>query len=189
MLRAERQIVGAFPRRAGLVALLALAADQAVKEAVRGHLATCAASSVPACPHWMLPSSLALIRLEGDGGLPGLLTGPLASMLLPILGLLLVVLYARRLRSQGWTGALALGLQAGGALSNLLDRLIAGMTLDYLPLGGGAFNLADVALMVGMLLAVGVLTRAPAGGVLTPSHPPATAWRSRQGDVLESPFR
>jgi lipoprotein signal peptidase len=162
-----------FPGRAGLVALLALAADQVVKWAVRGHVAVCATGSVPACPRWALPSGLAVIRLQGDGGLPSLLAGPLAALLLPMLGLLLVVLSARPLRTRGGMGALTLGLQAGGALSNLLDRLVAGATLDYLPLGPGAFNLADVALLVGMLLALVALLGPPVttGAAAPPVRP------------------
>ncbi|HLG51275.1 MAG TPA: signal peptidase II, partial [Chloroflexota bacterium] len=79
------------------------------------------------------------------------------STLVALLGLLLVPLYARWLRHTGRLGALAVGLQVGGALSNLADRVVAGTSLDYLPVGTVVFNLADVALVLGMVLAVGLL--------------------------------
>jgi hypothetical protein len=50
---------------------------------------------------------------------------------------------------------------AGGALSNLVDRLVFGASLDYLPAGHIVFNLADVALLGGMVLAMGLLVQRP----------------------------
>jgi signal peptidase II len=51
------------------------------------------------------------------------------------------------------------GLILGGALGNLLDRTRAGSVLDFiqLPLGWPPFNLADAAIVAGVLLLVLVL--------------------------------
>jgi signal peptidase II len=49
---------------------------------------------------------------------------------------------------------LATGLLLGGALGNLLDRIHTGSVLDFLqlPLGWPPFNLADVAIVLGVAL-------------------------------------
>ena len=56
--------------------------------------------------------------------------------------------------------SLALGLVAGGALGNLVDRLRLGEVIDFLDIGVGdryrwpTFNLADAAVTIGVLLLV-----------------------------------
>lgn len=47
--------------------------------------------------------------------------------------------------------ALALGLFIGGALGNLLDRLLREGVTDYLNIFTGSFNLADAAIIIGLL--------------------------------------
>ena len=56
------------------------------------------------------------------------------------------------------------GMLLGGALGNIIDRLRAGSVTDFvkLPLGWPPFNLADVAITLGVLALVLVLER-PAG--------------------------
>ena len=53
---------------------------------------------------------------------------------------------------------LAIGLQLGGALGNLLDRILYGSVVDFLDVGWWPiFNLADSSIVVGMAILVGVL--------------------------------
>ncbi|HAS09045.1 MAG TPA: lipoprotein signal peptidase, partial [Acidimicrobiaceae bacterium] len=57
------------------------------------------------------------------------------------------------------------GLLLGGAVANLVDRLIGGTVVDFLDLGWWpSFNLADVALVVGCGLLVVDSLREPATG-------------------------
>ena len=73
-------------------------------------------------------------------------------------GLLLVALAVAAVRAQ-WSGASEIGLAlfvAGGA-SNLVDRLVRGTVVDFLNLGigpvrTGIFNVADVAILLGIAL-------------------------------------
>ncbi len=56
-----------------------------------------------------------------------------------------------------WRGGTRLvvpiGLTTGGATANLLDRLLGGGVLDWIDGGfGGVFNLADVAIVIGLAL-------------------------------------
>lgn len=77
---------------------------------------------------------------------------------------LVILITARRLRSRGW--ALALGLVLGGALGNLVDRLLRapspgkGHVVDWISVFGPngerypIFNLADSAVCVGAVIIV-----------------------------------
>ena len=53
---------------------------------------------------------------------------------------------------------LAIGLQMGGALGNLVDRLHAGTVVDFIDVAWWpVFNLADSSIVVGMFILVGIL--------------------------------
>ena len=61
----------------------------------------------------------------------------------------------------GWTGLAAVGtcLYLAGGMSNLADRVIRGSVIDFLniglgPIRTGIFNVADVAIMLGVSLIV-----------------------------------
>ena len=54
--------------------------------------------------------------------------------------------------------ALAIGLQLGGAMGNLIDRLRVGAVVDFLDVGRWPiFNLADSSIVVGMAILMGFL--------------------------------
>ena len=58
----------------------------------------------------------------------------------------------------------AIGLQLGGALGNLIDRLRTGAVVDFIDVGAWPiFNLADSSIVVGMALLVGILLLGDAG--------------------------
>jgi signal peptidase II len=79
-------------------------------------------------------------------------------------GIALVVAYGTRGALPGWILALVIG----GAFSNLLDRLLLGAVRDFLAIADIVVNLADLAVVAGVL-GYG-LTRLP--------RPPATGPRS-----------
>jgi signal peptidase II len=55
---------------------------------------------------------------------------------------------------------IAAGLLAGGALGNLIDRLVAGEVTDYIAVGSWPpFNLADIAITAGVVLMVLIYLR------------------------------
>jgi signal peptidase II len=82
-------------------------------------------------------------------------------MALVIVGVL--ILYARRLRSDQWLMCVALGLMLGGAIGNLIDRIRLGHVIDFIDVGVGTTrwytsNLSDVSLVLGvMLLGIAIL--------------------------------
>lgn len=150
-------------RRGAVVAAVTLLADQGVKEVARQQLALCTAPPLAACDRLGAVGPLAFVRLENAGSVAGFGQGLWLWLLVAVLGLLLIPIYSRRLRAVGWAAA-AVGLQTGGAASNLLDRLSTGGVVDVIDLWPIPliFNTADVAIVTGALLASVALLRTPA---------------------------
>jgi signal peptidase II len=99
----------------------------------------------------------------------GLASGGGAALIAVTVGALALVL-ALFARNPGRPGMwVAVGLLAGGALGNLVDRLRAGAVTDYIDvrlLSWPPFNLADISITAGVLLLALIYLRepAPAGG-------------------------
>lgn len=130
---------------AGALAALVLGADQAAKAAVESHLVLGEQVEV------LGPLELTLSHNRGVAfGLAGGAGLGLIAVTLAALGLI-VYLFARDPGRRGmW---LATGLVAGGALGNLVDRVLAGEVTDYIAVGSWPpFNLADVAITCGVAL-------------------------------------
>lgn len=131
---------------AGLCALV-LAADQAAKAAIEAHLVVGQRVEV------LGPLELTLAHNSGVAF--GLAGGAGVGLVLVTLVALAVVayLFARNPTRRGmW---IAVGLVAGGALGNLVDRIRADHVTDFIHVGSWpAFNLADVAISAGVILLV-----------------------------------
>lgn len=137
-----------------LVSGLVLALDQAVKWRVVSELAF-GESWEP------IPAISALIRITrslNTGAAFGMFSS--ASDLFLILAVVTVVVFIisyPRLPSTAWLSRMSIGLIAGGALSNALDRIRFDHVIDYVEvrLGPGfsnISNLADHAITLGVLL-------------------------------------
>jgi len=64
---------------------------------------------------------------------------------------LAIVLYYRYLPTGSWLVRLSLGLQLGGAIGNLLDRVRYGHVVDFIDIGfWPIFNVADMAIVTGV---------------------------------------
>ena len=114
---------------------------------------------------WALPPGTAWDPIPGaeawfsvrqsvnSGAAFGLFPGAGAVFVFVAAAVLLVVFGLYLTRSpMAWPVALALGLIAGGAAGNLLDRLRFDTVVDFLRIGPlPAFNLADVCLLLGAL--------------------------------------
>jgi signal peptidase II len=147
-----------FIRNAAAIALLVIIVDQAVKYAVRQALLPCGGPPVSACEQIALPGPLRLLRLENAGSSLGFLQGMSVWTFVAMLGLVLLPLYGKSIAAAGTLAAAALGLQAGGAMSNLADRALFGSVTDFIDIGIDiAFNPADIALLCGMALAMRAL--------------------------------
>lgn len=86
---------------------------------------------------------------------------------------LAIVLYYRYLPAGEWLVRLSLGLQMGGAIGNLLDRLRYGYVVDFIDIGfWPIFNLADVSIVTGVAILAYCLWRedqVPSRPALTPA--------------------
>jgi signal peptidase II len=66
---------------------------------------------------------------------------------------LAIVFYYRHLPTEGWLIRLSLGLQLGGAVGNLLDRLRYGHVVDFIDIGfWPIFNVADASIVTGVAI-------------------------------------
>ena len=100
-----------------------------------------------------------IVHTENTGAAMGLL--PERTTLLSILSVFAVfaiLYYYRQIASSSPLVATTLGMQLGGAFSNLVDRVGQGYVVDWIDVGipGGwrfwAFNVADSSIVVGIVL-------------------------------------
>jgi signal peptidase II len=84
--------------------------------------------------------------------------------LIAVVVIIVILYYSRYLPENHWWMRLALGLQLGGAVGNLIDRLVFGTVTDFISIFTFAiFNLADASISVGVaILAVLMLVEARA---------------------------
>lgn len=82
----------------------------------------------------------------------------LVFTILAIIVSIVIFVYYPRIPRRDWPLRLALSLQLGGAIGNLIDRLSIGHVTDFISLGNFAvFNIADASISVGVaVLVVGV---------------------------------
>ena len=132
---------------AGAVCALVLAADQAAKAAIEAHIVIGEYVEVLGPLELTLSHNTGVaFGLAGGAGVKLVLVTALA---LAVIG----YLFARNpLRPGMWV---AVGLLAGGALGNLVDRLRHDAVTDFIAVGSWPpFNLADVSITLGVVLLV-----------------------------------
>ncbi len=136
--------------------------DQFTKRLAEDRLGRSAERSVP-LP--VVGDYLRLTYVENRGAAFGLLQDQTAFFV--FVGVLVVGVIAasyRYLPRSGFRLHLALGLQLGGAIGNLIDRIRQGYVVDFVDFGYHSnwwpvFNVADSAIVVGVaLLALNALT-------------------------------
>jgi signal peptidase II len=161
-----------FPLRGLLflgLAVLVVVSDQITKRLAEDHLRD--QRSVP-----VVDDILRLTYVQNRGAAFGLLQDQTTFFVL--VGVLVIGVIAasyRYLPRSGFLLHLALGLQLGGAIGNLIDRVRQGYVVDFVDFGYRAnwwpvFNVADSAIVVGVaLLALNALSPTPAAD--QPSSP------------------
>lgn len=147
------------PRRVILVAAVAVAVfvlDRVTKIAVESNLAV--GRSVDVVGEWVRIS-----HVTNSGAAFGLLPERTTFLsILSVVAVFAIVYYYRRLAADSPLIAGTLGMQLGGAIGNLVDRVGQGYVVDFVDVGipGGvrfwSFNVADSSIVVG-IIAVTVL--------------------------------
>lgn len=131
-------------RLAGAAAALVVAADQALKQVVVGSLQRGESRDV------FFGIDLTYVRNEGVA-FGALGDGGALVIVLTSAALLLLTLYFAFNACRPWLW-LPAGAIVGGALGNLADRAREGAVIDYVdPVLWPAFNLADAAIVIGIL--------------------------------------
>ena len=136
--------------RAVAVMVLVVVADRITKHLVRTHIQPGHSVHVFSWLH--------LVHDQNNGVAFGFLSGGGALVVIVTAAVALVLLvYFLRSPGRPWLW-LSTGLLVGGAIGNLLDRLISGSVTDFIKLPHWpAFNVSDIAITVGVISLVLVL--------------------------------
>ena len=147
------------PRRIALVAAVAgvvFVLDRITKIAVETNLEV--GRSVDVIGEWVRIS-----HVTNSGAAFGLLPERTTFLsILSVVAVFAIVYYYRRLAANSLLVSATLGMQLGGAIGNLVDRVGQGYVVDFVDVGipGGvrfwSFNVADSSIVVG-IIAVTVL--------------------------------
>ena len=142
----NRKVIRVLPLL--LVSLLVIGADQLSKYLVRANMEL--GQSIP---------SEGIVRLTyttNTGGAFGLFANQTFLLsVTAVVGIAVLVLYLRYLPLGSTLLRLGLGLDLGGAVGNLIDRVRLGEVTDFIDVGfWPVFNLADSAIVVGTFLIV-----------------------------------
>lgn len=137
------------------IAGLIIALDQWTKYLVRSSLALQETWSPWA---WLAPYAR-IVNWKNTGAAFGILQDfNTVFAILAVVVSLAIIYYFPKVGREEWPLRVALSMQMGGALGNLIDRLTQGFVTDFVSLGSFAvFNVADASISVGVaVLVVGV---------------------------------
>jgi signal peptidase II len=135
----------------GLLAISAtLALDQLSKWVVLRELGPDGSRDVVE----IIPGVLRFIFVRNTGSAFGLFQGGAEWLkIVAVIAVILLAIYYVRQASKDWVLALALGLQVGGALGNIIDRFRHGYVVDWIDVSRWpTFNIADSGITVGVIL-------------------------------------
>jgi signal peptidase II len=133
-----------------LLAALVVLADQYSKHVVRTTLPVNATwNPLP----WLAPFAR-ILYIQNTGAAFGLFKeAGLFFTVVAVIVSVIIVVYTQRLPAGHWWMRIALGMQLGGALGNLVDRLIFRTVTDFISVGNFAiFNVADASISLGVVL-------------------------------------
>lgn len=106
---------------------------------------------------------LRIVHAQNTGAAFGLLPDRTTLLsVLSVLAVLAIVYYYRQIASGSTLVSATLGMQLGGAVGNLFERITQGYVVDFIDVGIGdirfwAFNLADSSIVVGIILVTATL--------------------------------
>ncbi len=138
------------------ITIIIIILDQWTKSLVRTHIAVNYGVWSP-WP-WLTPYAR-IINITNTGAAFGIFQGfGNIFTLLAIVVVLAITYYFPKVPREDWPLRVARGLQLGGALGNLIDRLYQGHVTDFVSLGRFAvFNVADASISTGVaVLLIGV---------------------------------
>jgi signal peptidase II len=143
-----------------VIAAIIVFLDQWTKGLVRANLPF-GATWLPETMQWLSPYAR-IVHWYNTGAAFGMFKD--ASMILTVLAFVVIaaiLFYYPQVQSDDWSLRLALSMQLGGALGNLIDRLTIGHVTDFVSVGRfPVFNVADASITIGaVILFLGVWIR------------------------------
>jgi len=143
-----------------LIALVIVALDQWTKSLVRANIPE-GTSWLPDSWLWLSPYAR-FVNWYNTGAAFGMFKD--GSMVFTVLAFIVIgaiLFYYPKVESDDWSLRLALSMQLGGAMGNLIDRLTIGHVTDFISVGTfPVFNIADASISVGaVVLFLGVWLR------------------------------
>jgi len=141
-----------------VVAGIVIVLDQWTKELIRANIAP-GEMWLPDGLDWLMPYAR-LINWHNSGAAFGSFQGfGIVFTILAFIVAGLIIYYYPRVDAEDWWLRLAMGMQMGGALGNVVDRLLhQGEVTDFISVGTfPVFNVADSSISVGVaILLLGV---------------------------------
>ncbi len=165
-----------------IVAVTAVVLDQVTKAVVRATMVRPGAS-VP-----VLDGFVRLTYTLNPGAAFGMLPGSGAVfVVVSLLVLVGVIVYAWRWKPTRLWLVVALGLLAGGATGNLIDRVFVGRVTDFIqvPFGFPVFNVADSCIVAGIAMLVWWLLFGPTPVVPAGDGEDGASAETREGGSVE----
>jgi len=146
---ARKYVLRAYALLAGLAAFVVLL-DQATKNWIRSTL-DFGDSWAPW--EWLQPYAR-IVHWRNTGAAFGMGQNlGLVFTLLAVGVIALIIVYYPQIPRRDWPLRVALGLQMGGALGNLIDRLTQGYVTDFVSVGTfPVFNVADASISIGVVI-------------------------------------
>ena len=135
-----------------MVAAVIVVLDQLTKSLVRANIPQ-GAIWLPESLMWLSPYAR-IVHWYNTGAAFGMFKD--ASMILTVLAFVVIaaiLFYYPQVERDDWALRLALSLQLGGALGNLVDRLTIGHVTDFISVGTfPVFNIADASITIGAVV-------------------------------------
>lgn len=111
--------------------------------------------------------------------------------ILAIIVSLIILYYFPQVPRQDWPLRLAMGLQLGGAMGNLVDRVTIGSVTDFISIGNFAvFNIADASISSGvaiLVLGMWLKERQEAQKAAAPDSGPSQDYGNGEGNGTSDP--
>ena len=139
------------------IAALIVALDQWTKWLVRVNVPD-GGVWLPESLGWLSPYAR-IVHWHNTGAAFGMFQN--ASMVFTVLAFIVIaaiIYYYPHVENSDWSLRLAMSMQLGGAIGNLIDRLTLGRVTDFISIGTfPVFNIADASISVGaVVLLIGV---------------------------------
>lgn len=135
-----------------LIAIVIVVLDQWTKWLVRTNIPE-GTSWLPDSWQWLSPYAR-IVHWYNTGAAFGMFKD--ASMVFTVLAFLVIaaiLFYYPKVEKDDWALRLALSMQLGGAMGNLIDRLTIGHVTDFISVGTfPVFNIADASISVGAVV-------------------------------------